>query len=74
MSGRHTRLAVNAKSSLRPDLHRTQLRLDGANEGAVEIDPQGAAWQHSRGFWYRAYDSDTSRSSWELAQMIGGTE
>jgi len=58
-------------SSLRPDIARIQRRLDEATQHTVEIDPHGCAWQYSRGYWYRAYDSDHPLSSWDLAQRLG---
>lgn len=58
-------------SSLRPDIARIKERLDEAERGAVEVGPSGDVWQHSRGLWYRAYDSNTPLSSWELAQRLG---
>lgn len=59
-------------SDLRPDIHRTLLKLDDIADGAVVTDQYGHAWQKGAflGFWYRAYDGD-GISSWELAQRAG---
>lgn len=57
------------QSSLRPDLHRTQLKLDGLARGAVVVDSRGDAWQEGfPGYWYRAYDGE-GKSSFQLAQI-----
>lgn len=59
---------------LRADLHRLQVKLDEAQERETYADPYGAVWQHSRGYWYRAFDSDNPVSSFELAQITRDTD
>ena len=54
-------------SGLRPDLARTQIKLDELEPGSVVIDRYGHAWQNDRIYWYRAY-GDEVFSSFELAQ------
>lgn len=62
------------KSSLRPDIHKTQVLLDSLEAGAVIVDRYGHAWQYGggmgsgeAGYWYRAYDGEGT-SSFFLAQ------
>lgn len=57
------------RSSLRPDLHRAQIKLDELPKGSIVIDEHGAAWQFGGIYWYRAFDSDQPVSSFELAQF-----
>lgn len=64
---------MRTKGLLRPDLQKTQMRLDGLPPGEVIIDQFGHAWQSGRTHWYRAYDGD-GLSSFELAQCVGEFE
>ena len=59
---------------LRADARAFQIKLDKAKEREVYTDHRGAVWQHSRGYWYRAFDSDKPLSSFELAQIETGPD
>lgn len=58
--------------SLRPDLRRTQIRLDDLPDRAIIVDEHGDAWQKSGylGYWYRAFDGD-GIDSFALVQRAG---
>jgi hypothetical protein len=57
------------KSDLRPDIHRTLVKLDALADGSIIIDRHGHVWQKGAayGTWYRAYDAD-GQPSWDIAQ------
>jgi len=51
-------------------MERTQIELDEAEPGAIVVDRFGHAWQQGgAGYWYRAYDSDKTWVSFDIAQF-----
>ena len=54
--------------SLRTDLHKTQIMLDGLPALSVVLDCDRHAWQYGGAYWYCAFSSG-KRSSFELAQL-----
>lgn len=59
---------MTARSELRPDLHKLQVKLDSLPERSVVLDSHGDAWQQGSDYWYRAFDGE-GRSSFEVAQI-----
>lgn len=58
----------------RADIEREHAKLDAIADkncagGQIIIDRYGAAWQHSRGYWYRAFDSDKPATSLDIATL-----
>ena len=55
--------------SLRSDLHKTQVMLDGLATDSVVLDRSNLAWQFGGIYWYPAVTDSPCRSSFELAQL-----
>lgn len=65
---------MTARRSLRGDLHARMVALDALPNGTIITDQYGHAWQKGSPYWYRAFDSDTEHSEWELSQIVGDFE
>lgn len=48
-------------------IEKAQQALDTLGPGSVVLDRFGHAWQYSHGYWYRAYNGETSTH--DLAQL-----
>jgi hypothetical protein len=59
---------VSGRSQLRPDLHKTQVKLDSLPPRSVVLDQNGDAWQMGSDYWYRAFEGN-GQSSFEVAQI-----